>query len=355
MSISKKKIAVVLNLSKGGGPIFAKHVIQEFQKKYLVDIYSPKSFSPNTKNRFLKFFKYLYYIYFYLKSYYLNLGRHISKNNYFKIVIFQDLYIKTPPIFQTLTNKNIYILHEPPREFYENIFLHTNSISQIIFTYIFRFPIYFFDRKNMRRVISVVSNSKYSKNLISRIYKKNSQVIYPGFRFTSTKTINRQNQCLSMGGLFGYKGHEFVIRSLGLIKENRPNLVIVGNGTDEQKSFLKNLANRLSVHLKIVSNLTDNQLSKLYSSSSIYVNGAQNEPFGMTSLEAVGHGCHLVTNKTGGTKEIKEFFNDRVTICDNNVNDMALAIKSCLGITHSTNPDMEFFSWKSVSHKIESL
>lgn len=361
MSISYKNrseyIAVVSNLTRGGAVVYMDNVIGNLGKKYKIKHYSPKPYIQRSKSKIVEIFSYILYTTKYLSGYYKKLGIRLSLDKKIKkVIVFQDSYIKTPNIFRWLTQKSIYIFHEPPREFYENMLLHTDNIYQVAFNLFIRFPLFLIDRLNMVYTKNIVSNSYYSKHILKKIYGKESVVIYPGFLMRqTTRPRLRQNTCISVGSLMKYKGHDLVIESIGKIVENRPNLIIVGGGSIKRKLYLEDLAAKRGVNLSIYKNINDSALVRKYKSSHTYVNGSQNEPFGLTSLEAIGYGCGLVTNNTGGTKELLGFFKDLVFVCDNNSNDMANKIRLSLSKKNSVRVNMSEFGWERVARDIDNI
>lgn len=361
MSITYKKnpelIVVISNLTKGGAVVYMNKTIKCLKRKYKVKHYKPMPYVQNSKNKLIGLLRYFFYTTIYLSRYYKKLGIKLSQDKKIKkAIVFQDSYIKTPNIFKWLTHKSLYIFHEPPREFYENILLHSDNLYQIAFNMIFRLPIFFIDRINMAKAENIVSNSYYSKSILMKIYGKKSTVVYPGFSRIRYANINKKNNiCISVGSLMRYKGHDMVIKSIGKISENRPQLIIVGNGSSKRRLFLEDLAKKNGVKISIYKNINDSKLVEKYKMSHTYVNGSQNEPFGLTSLEAIGYGCSLVTNNTGGTKELLGFFRDRVHVCENNIDDMSLKICISLNQKNKTNVNMKSFSWERVANDIDKI
>ncbi len=350
----KIKIAIIKNQTFGGGDRYSKQVISQLAKRYKITIFSPEPFVKE-KNKILNIIEYIRYVYWYLPNYYRMLGNRLNKDLLFEnILIFQDSYRKCPDIFQTLVRKSVYILHEPPREFYERLTLHAPAIKDILFTICFRWPVYFSDRLNTKKSDVIVSNSEFSRNQIWRIYNKKSIVVYPGLTKLSNKKFKRTNQCISVGSFLPYKGHDIVIKSLGKIDNNRPSLVLAGNGTKKQIAVLKSLAVKNNVKLKISITPNDSELGKLYLESKIYVNCAKGEPFGMTSLEAVGHGCQLVTINDCGTKEIEKFYPKIVSISENNCASVASKIIVAQK-RKRISIDTSYFRWSRVTIDIINL
>ncbi len=347
-----KKLSIVKNQTFGGGDKYSKNVILELQKKYIIDFFEPKKLQAKTQSPLLKILQYIHYVYMYLPKYYRNVGKIISQDKqYDMVIIFQDGYRKCPDIFQTLSKKSAYVLHEPPREFYEPLSMHTSSLTDKIFTILFRGAVFFSDRNNTSKSDVIISNSLFSYRQIKKIYKKDSVVVYPGFSSLFNVKMKRKNQCLSVGSLLPYKGHSLAIEAIGKIMVNKPNLVIIGNGPVSCKEALKTKAAKCGVRMKIISSLSDKKLGEIYNESKLYINAAYQEPFGMTSLEAIGHGCNLVTVNNCGTEELKKYFPKKVIVTERN----GIAISNGIieSMTKNNNiPRMDKFTWSNTARQI---
>ena len=347
-------IVIIKNQTIGGGDRYCNNVILELKKKYTVETFTPLKFEEKSQLSIIKLWKYIKYVYFYLPKYYKQLGKKVTKNKeYKKIIVFQDAFRKCPDIFRFLHRKSAYILHEPPREFYEPISLHAPSLKDKLFTLFIRGPIFFIDRENTKKASVIITNSEFSKMKIKKIYKKNSSVIYPGVNILSNKKLIRKFQCISVGSLLPYKGHTTAIKAIGQILNRRPLLVIVGSGTVRQKNELFSLANKYNVKIKIISNPTDKLLGTLYLKSLVYVNCAYSEPFGMTAFEGLSHGCSLVTVNNCGTEELKKLFPDNVYVSSEEVGDISEKIEKALN-SERKKYNFKNYSWGRVAKAIIS-
>lgn len=328
MSIDNK-IVIVHNLKVGGAPIMLNEIKNELINRNLpVEVLSPDSIEKVTHSN-NKILNYLNYCYRYLPKYYKKLSLNLNKSKTKLVIVFQDQYLKTPNIFKYLKIKSIYFFADPPREFYENMFNHTESVKNIIFNILFRSPVYFIDRCNIKHSKHNIAISKYIKRLLKNEYGVDSNIIYPGIRkfIKNNHGLIIRDQFLSMGNFLPYKGHEIVIKAIGGMPiAQRKKLVIVGSGSDKAMCKLEKLAKKLKVEIEIIRSCTDQELKEIYLKTAVYINGAQCEPFGLTSLEALNFGCKLVTNNTGGTKELKKFFKNNVYVSKNEVDSMSECI-----------------------------
>ena len=355
MSIYLDSTACISNLTKGGSVVYKDNLFKEITLKK-DQYYSPRKFI-ESKTRILNIILYLKYIYFDLLVDYYKIAKKINNDKQItKVFVFQDSYLKAPYVLAFLKSKTIYILHEPPREFYEPDYYHSPTIGNKIFNRLIRFPIKYIDKYLTSRSSVIVCNSKYSKNTIKNIYKKESELIYPGVNINRTKTIDankRSWECISVGSLLPYKGHKEAISVLSKT-QIKPKLIIVGNGSKQEKEDLYNYAKDKSIEIKIISNISDNELSKEYSRAKIYINCAYKEPFGISSLEAILNGCLLVTNNLGGTKELKKYFLKSVYVAKNN-DIMSKIIDTLYDKKIIIPKNIDKFKWSNIANNIVNL
>ena len=105
----------------------------------------------------------------------------------------------------------------------------------------------------------------------------------------------------SVGRLHGKKGMDVLVRAFRAAYPNRDEnvrLVIVGDGPERLK-----LEGLRGPDHRIMMTGYKSQISELYDSFDVYVSAARYEPFGLTILEAMGHGCRLVCTRTEGPSE----------------------------------------------------
>lgn len=119
-------------------------------------------------------------------------------------------------------------------------------------------------------------------------------------------------QILSVGYLIERKGHEYLIRAVKevLKTQNNVRLKIVGSGPLETK--LKNLIHELELQkeVKIIKNVSDEELLYLYNSSHLFVlpsiidSQGNTEGLGVVLLEAMACGLPVIGSDVGGIPDI---------------------------------------------------
>ncbi len=167
------------------------------------------------------------------------------------------------------------------------------------------------DFVSAQRPDKIISISETVKKRCLKYYKRNSEVVYPGFdadywNKVKSQIINNKLQInfkfqisnfkffLVVSRLEPYKKVDLVIQSFNRLKYK---LIIVGEGTQEKK--LKQIAND---NVSFLSKLTDIELGSLYLNAHALIM-PQEEDFGYVSLEAQFFGCPIIAYKKGGALE----------------------------------------------------
>lgn len=312
------KIAIFHNLPKGGAKRMVYSLIKELSKSNDVDEFTVSTSTDYLdEKRFVKnqmiyeyrhgsgVFESVFNSLTALKSVHRRIARDINEGNYDIVLVNHDFITRSPYLLRYLRVPSIYFCHEPPREFYEKLDIHSPRLKDKLAN-IIRFPLKYVDKTNFSYADVVVTNSIYSQSVVKRIYKKASTVIYPGvdtmvFR---PQKIKKENQIITVGSLLPYKGTLEVIRCLGTINNRkRPGLIVVGEGRKIEIKKVNEAATKYKVNIKIVKNVSDRELSNLYSSSRVVVSLAFGEPFGLSIIEGMACGIPAVVVNEGGLKE----------------------------------------------------
>ncbi len=174
--------------------------------------------------------------------------------------------------------------------------------------------------------------SKYLTNWYIREYKVRRipiEALYiPNFIDylpTNLSKLNNNN-LIAVGSLTKGKGFTDLIKVFKIMVDFNPNihLDIVGDGEEKGKleSLIKEL--KLTKAITLNGNLNEQDLSKLYEKSSIYLMASYVEAFGLPLIEAMSHGlpCISFTSADGSNELITEGFNGHL-IADRNGSEMA--------------------------------
>lgn len=315
----KKKIAIFHNLS-GGGSVRVINEISRYLSKesnvtmftiseYRNGIWKEKLLDFKENNISVKipqnFFLKNLWILFFLPQIHEKLAKKIDSENYDVVIVTHDYLTKSPYILKFLRTKTIYIIHEPPREFYEPQSIHAPFLKNKMAN-IFRCYIKKIDKENVSKADILIVNSEYSKKVIKKIYDKNSEILYPGIdtkKFHPNDKIKKEDVILMVGGLARFKGHYFVSRSLVSIL-NKYKLVIIGDGKKIEKEYIRiQVPDHLQKNIIFLNHISDSKLVQYYQKAKVLCIGAHLEPFGMTSIEAQACGTPVVAVNEGGLKE----------------------------------------------------
>lgn len=366
------KIAVFHNLPSGG----AKRSLYTYidyltQKGHIVDVFIPSTANEEylplddiatnmieypVKPSFIR--ERIYKIFSYVPA----IFKKVSVNNVFKaekkiaedinsgdydiVYCEQDQYTMTPIILKYLKKPTIYYCQQPIRK--DEILTKVNNQKQKagIFNHplIKPFAQYYVDYVETHAyqqdydfaqyATNLLANSYFSHESILKQYGKNAYVSYIGVDTNKFKPMNlkREDFVLSVGTCIPPKGYDFLIKSITHIpKDIRPELVIVGNSSDEGwVSYLKSLAEEKGVELDILTMVSDEDLIRLYNMAKAVVYAPYLEPFGYVPLEAMACGTPVIGVKEGGVRETvhhnktglltqrdeEDFANAIVTLCD---------------------------------------
>lgn len=345
MNKRRLNIAVFHNLPSGGAKRSLYTYVEYLTKQgHIVDVFIPdtanEEYLPldSVANNVIKyevkpsFFREKIYSIF---SYVPAIIKRVSVNNVMKteqkiaedlndsgydiVYCEQDQFTMTPVIFKYLTKPSIYYCQQPIRN--EKILDKVNS--QKTRAGIFNNPLirpfadifvnhvetrdYERDIEFAEYSTNLLANSYFSHENILRQYGKNAYVSYIGVDNKKFVPLNlkRDNYVLSVGTCIPPKGYDFIIRSISKIpKDIRPELVIVGNSSDELwVEYLKNLAQENGVDMDILTMISDDELINLYNKAKMVVYAPYLEPFGYIPLEAMACGTPVVGIKEGGVRE----------------------------------------------------
>jgi phosphatidylinositol alpha-1,6-mannosyltransferase len=172
------------------------------------------------------------------------------------------------------------------------------------------------------RARGIAVPSQYTRDNIWKYAKQKYpiDIIHNGVRYdrfqkdvdteSIRKTYHGKRILLTVGGLWGRKGHDLVIRSLPEVLKAHPNTVyvIVGDGT--ARGELEQLATQCGVRDKVdfVGRKSGDELVAYFQACDVYVHtprvtGLKFEGFGIVYLEASACGKPIVATDAGGIRD----------------------------------------------------
>jgi len=158
-----------------------------------------------------------------------------------------------------------------------------------------------FLKKTLAWSSGILELNEFSKNLFSKIYKKNVFNIkgfVPRAIMHSEKEVNDFKRKNGLSGKFiilmvnrkePSKNYELVINSLKYIKNPNVTLLFIGEDIDKKKIN--------SEKVVYINNASDQILSLAYSASDVLCNISLNESFGLVFLEAWSYGLAVIGNR----------------------------------------------------------
>ncbi len=262
-------------------------------------------------------------------------------------IVYHSWYVKSPYILRYLRIPSIYICHEVQREFHEHSHINQQSLKNKIINFL-RLPIKYADLSNINnsRLMAIVCNSHNSRKRISNIYGSDLrlEVIYPGidtslYRSSKPRSIN----LISVGSINSLKRQDFFVDVMSKLP-NKTNitLTLVGNGGDQKYiDMIKKRASEKNIRVRILLNISSNDLINEYSRSYLYLYAPIDEPFGISVLEAMAAGLPIICySKGGGYVEILRNHNNGAIIDSLNPNTWAIKVNEFI---------LDKKRWKKVS------
>lgn len=194
-------------------------------------------------------------------------------------------------------------------------------------------------------VQTIFTNSRYTKRILFENHNVPSSVpvVVTYLGVSQDNSINNESyindvhsqqfNILTVGRLDDRKGYDYVIQALGLLSDDVRNHIIytiVGNGSDEFKINLEELAVKCKVNLCIRSGVGDEELNNIYKNNKIFVLAAKHsnkkiEGFGLVFLEAAKYGVPSVATDVGAISEVVQN-NKTGLVVKENVNELSEAI-----------------------------
>jgi glycosyltransferase involved in cell wall biosynthesis len=214
-------------------------------------------------------------------------------------------YLQAPAALLWTRLPTLYFCDEPRRVDYEAAAAASRSRR----TAMLYAPLYraqrWLDRRATMAATELVTNSRYTMQLIHRSYGRHADVVTLGVpdSFRPGAAPGSCGHMLSVGALIPAKGHDLVLQACALSKERRRVVVVAPRADKQEEERLRRLAASLRVDVDIRTQIGDDELQMLYQTAQATLYLAEGEPLGLASLEAQACGCPVVVADEGGLPE----------------------------------------------------
>jgi glycosyltransferase involved in cell wall biosynthesis len=157
----------------------------------------------------------------------------------------------------------------------------------------------------------VVANSEFTKEAILRNYdlpENAVQVVYPPVEFSaSAAPVKKEDLVASLGRFSPEKRQLEQIR----IAQALPELGFLIMGFAGDGAYYRQCARYVEdhglKHVRLLANTTYRELEDALGRSRFFLHNTQNEPFGITTVQAIAKGCIPLVHDSGGQREIVPF------------------------------------------------
>ena len=156
----------------------------------------------------------------------------------------------------------------------------------------------------------IIANSKYTKSQILKYYNVLSEkidVIYPPIEENYLFNRKQKNQVVSLGRfspdkrqleqiMIAQKLHDYYFFIIGFV-----------NSKEYFRSCSDYIKKNNIRNVKLIADATKKQMVDLLSSSNYFIHSLRNEPFGITTVQAIQNDVMPIVHNSGGQKEIVPF------------------------------------------------
>jgi glycosyltransferase involved in cell wall biosynthesis len=227
---------------------------------------------------------------------------------------------------------NMWYCHSPIREIWD---LHSYTKQKLLRFNFWQVPLFniwssynrFMNKKQVKHINKIVSNSINVQNRVKKYFKRDSVVINPPVETSKFRYEQNGDFWLSVNRLVSHKRIEMQMDAF----RNLPNEKLIIVGSFEQSTHMKNYVYFLNKikpsNVEILSGVDFSDLVKLYANCKGFITTSLDEDFGITPVEAMASGKPVIATNEGGYKETVV---DEVTgrlIDDINPDKLAKAIK----------------------------
>jgi len=220
------------------------------------------------------------------------------------------------------------------------------------------------ETRNARAASRLVCNSCYSREAIYHAYGLMAHPIRLGVDSNNFYWMDlpRENFVLSVGGLQYNKGFHLVVDALALCPaESRPHLTLVASRSEGPViEGIKQKAAVGGVELRILNNISDQELRELHNKAQMVVFMPLMEPFGLVTIEAMACGAPVIVSNEGGPREVVQ---DGINglLAERTPESIAAAIlrlqqdpELCSSISKRALKDVAKYNWEQAAKQLEA-
>lgn len=189
-------------------------------------------------------------------------------------------------------------IHTPPRFLYgyATSFNYKKNPLVRIFAEISNHILRLIDFQVSQRPDILVANSINIQKRIQKFYRRDSLVIYPAVDLKEFPLqTNKQDYFLAINRLVKGKGTEVIIQAA-----NKTGIPLTVAGTGPELEYLKSIAHK---NIKFVGWVSDAKRVELIQNAKALILAAEDEDFGITSIEAQSSGTPVIAPNSGGFQE----------------------------------------------------
>ncbi len=167
-----------------------------------------------------------------------------------------------------------------------------------------------FGRLTLKRSSKIIVLTNELKKRVKKMNIESGKIeILPiGIDFNNYKTTNNNKSIdiLFVGRLTEYKGAQYIIKTLEMLKNDGifPNTLIIGKDYGYKNILEKNIEDYELQNISINTNVRDKDLINFYRSSKFFIFPSSGEGFGGVVLEAISGGCYPILLKEKGLKDL---------------------------------------------------
>ena len=155
--------------------------------------------------------------------------------------------------------------------------------------------------------VHLIANSDYTKQIIKKMFKKDSKVVYPPVdikKYTKFFNFVKENKVVTITRLSAEKNLDFAI---DVMRETQLDYVLGGFAKyKNQLDLIHEIEERKTKNIILHPNLDSASKENLLSHSKVYFHTAK-ESFGITVVEAISAGCIPIVPDNSAHKETVPF------------------------------------------------